>query len=272
MCSTTASSKGSGTTGLVVDALGELPCPPAGNSELVDERLRGHGCDVAHRVQAEAVHAAVDLGVDREQVDGVRREEGRCIGRDARNARRIAGQGCHERGELGVAGPDPRSQVVRQRTEQGIDRPVLAAVQPLEAVQANVGDPKARALDAVADSLQRGEHARLKARWYDGSSASRMTAPALRESASSRVMPAVTLAHAGKRSATSGLPRQRSAMTTALSPRCGCRCSSTFALRWVMRTHATRKTLSPKTLAVSAEQREHDSRTDVLLSIRLPPW
>ena len=119
---------------IVVDPAGELPCPPAGDSELVDERRRGHGCDVAHRVQAEAVHTGVHLGTDREQVDGVRREEGGRIGRDKRDARPIAGQGCHERGELGIADPDARPQVVRQHAEQGMDRPVLAAVQPLQAV------------------------------------------------------------------------------------------------------------------------------------------
>ena len=94
--------------GVVVDAMGELPCPPARNPELVDERLRPHGRDIAHGVQAEAAHAVARLGIDREQVDATRRKEGGRIRRDARNTRRVAGQGRHERGELGGADPDAR--------------------------------------------------------------------------------------------------------------------------------------------------------------------
>ena len=39
-----------------------------------------------------------------------------------------------------------------------MDRPVLAAVQQLKTVEADVGDAQTRALHAVADSLQAGKH------------------------------------------------------------------------------------------------------------------
>ena len=89
----------------------------------------------------------------------MRREEGSRIGRDVRHARRVAGQGRDKGGELGVSDPDAGPQVLRQRLEERVGHLCLAAVQPLKTVQANVSSAEARALDAVADSLQCGEHA-----------------------------------------------------------------------------------------------------------------
>ena len=88
----------------------------------------------------------------------MRREKGSRILGDARHARRVAGPGRHESGEPGVAHPDARPQIVGQRAQQRVHRPVLTAVQALKSIQADVGDAQARALDAVAGSLQRGEH------------------------------------------------------------------------------------------------------------------
>ena len=72
--------------GVVIDAVGELPYPPASDAELVDERLRPHRRDIAHGVQAEAVHAGARLTIDGQQIDGVRCEEGGSAGRGARHA------------------------------------------------------------------------------------------------------------------------------------------------------------------------------------------
>ena len=72
--------------GVVVDAVGELPYPLSGDPELVDERLHAHVSNVAHGMQAEAVHAGAHLAIDGQQVDGVLSEEGGSVGRDARHA------------------------------------------------------------------------------------------------------------------------------------------------------------------------------------------
>ena len=88
----------------------------------------------------------------------MRREEGSRIGRDVRHARPLTGQGRHESRELGVPCPDTGPQVLRQRVQQRVGHPCLAAVQPLQTIQANIGSAEARALHAVADSLQVGEH------------------------------------------------------------------------------------------------------------------
>ena len=112
-----------------------------------------------------------------------------------------------------------------------MDHPALAAVQPLEAVDADVGDARPCAFHAVADLLEGGEHApehplvrRFVCVEDDGPRVAG-------ERFLQRHARCITPAQAGKRSATSGLPCERSAMTTGLFARCGCRCSSTLALR-----------------------------------------
>ena len=114
-----------------------------------------------HGVQAEAVHPAYEpqnrQGAGRRSV-----ERGRpCrIGRDERHARAWAGQGRHAGGELGVSDPDARPQVFGQRPEERVDHPVLAAVQALKSVQADVGGAEARTFSTRSlILLQCGEHA-----------------------------------------------------------------------------------------------------------------
>ena len=97
----------------MVDAVGELPRSPASDPELVNEGLWRHGRDIAHRVQAEAVHPPTHLGIEREQVNPMRREKGGRVGRDVRHTRRIAGPGCDKGGELGVSDSDAGPQVAR---------------------------------------------------------------------------------------------------------------------------------------------------------------
>ena len=85
------------------------------------------------------------------------RQEGRRVVGDPGRAVGRAGAGCHEGGKLGVSHADPRAQVLRHGVQQGAHEPGLAAVELLQAVQADVGRARLRPLHAVADPLQGGE-------------------------------------------------------------------------------------------------------------------
>ena len=65
----------------------------------------------------------------------------------------LARPGCDEGRELGVCHANPWGQVSGDGGQQGVDDPVLAAVQSFQAVQTGVGRAQLRALHAVADSL-----------------------------------------------------------------------------------------------------------------------
>ena len=116
-----------------------------------------HGGDVAHGVQAEAVHAQTVLGGKGEQVDGVRGEEGRRVWGDLRRAAGSAAERGDEGGELRAGDAHAGSQVGGQGVDEGAHQAGLAAVHLLQAVQPHVGGTEARVLDAIADALQGGD-------------------------------------------------------------------------------------------------------------------
>ena len=66
-------------------------------------------------------------------------------------------QGRHEGGKLGMSHADPRAQVLRHGVQQSAHEAGLAAVELLQAVQADVGRARLRPLHPVADPLQGGE-------------------------------------------------------------------------------------------------------------------
>ena len=146
-----------GDQGAVVDAAAELPRPPARPPELIGQQVRPHGGRVPHGAQPKAPHGRRDRRGEGEEVDGVgRQERSRVVGDPGRAVGR-AGPCRHEGGKLGVPHADPRAQVLRHGVQESADEAGLAAVELLQAVQADVGRARLRPLHPVADPLQGGE-------------------------------------------------------------------------------------------------------------------